>query len=154
MSPRVDVSMAPDEIAAFLAEPRTAVLSSLDKDGAPHSAAMWFFVSGPEIQMWTYGKSQKAVNLRRDPRCAFLAEEGLAYDELRGVLVKGDATLIEDLDDVRAIGIALYDRYTKPVTGIEAAAGPIAEIERQAAKRIGISVPLVDVASWDHSKIG
>ena len=154
MSPRADVSMAPDEIAAFLAEPRTAILSTLEKDGGPHSAAMWFVVSGPEIQMWTYGKSQKAVNLRRDRRCAFLAEEGLAYNELRGVLVKGEVTLIEDFDDIRAIGLALYERYTKPATGIDAEAGPIAEIERQAAKRVGISLPLVDVASWDHAKLG
>jgi len=154
MSPRVDVSMSSDEIARFLGEPRTAVLSSLDRGGGPHAAAMWFVVSGPEIQMWTYGKSQKAVNLRRDPRCAFLAEEGLAYNELRGVLVKGEATLIEDYEDIRAIGVALYDRYTKPTTGIDAEAGPITEIERQAAKRVGISLPLVDVASWDHARLG
>lgn len=154
MSPRVDVSMTSGDISRFLAEPRTAVLSSLDKDGAPHSAAMWFVVSGPEIQMWTYGKSQKAVNLRRDPRCAFLAEDGLAYNDLKGVLVKGEATLIDDFDDIRAIGIALYDRYTKPATGIDAQAGPITEIERQAAKRVGISLPLMDVASWDHARLG
>lgn len=146
--------MSSDEVARFLAEPRNAVLSTLDKSGAPHAAGMWFAVAGPEILMWTYAKSQKAVNLRRDPRGALLIEDGVAYDELRGVLVTGTATLIETFEDIRSIGIALYDRYTKPASGIAVEDGPIAEIERQARKRIGISLPLGDVASWDHRKLG
>lgn len=120
----------------------------------PHAAAMWFVVNDEEVRMWTYAKSQKAVNLRRDPRCALLAEEGLAYDELRGVLIRGRARLIEDFDDIRAIGVALYDRYTRPRTGMAVDEGPIVEIERQAAKRLGLSLALEDVASWDHRKLG
>lgn len=146
--------MTADEVARFLAEPRNAVLSTLDKNGGPHSAGMWFVPSGAEILMWTYAKSQKAVNLRRDPRCAFLVEDGVAYGELRGLLVTGPVTLIAGYDDVRAIGIALYDRYTKPHTGTPAEEGPIVEIEHQARKRVGISLPVADMASWDHRKLG
>ena len=154
MSPRVDVSMSDNEIADLLSRPVTAVLSTLDRSGAPHSAGMWFVHADDEIRMWTYGKSQKAVNLKRDPRGALLVEEGTAYNELRGVLVKGAARLITDFDDIVAIGTALYDRYTLPATGIEAQAGPIAEIERQARKRVGIALPMDDIASWDHAKLG
>ncbi len=154
MSPRADVSMTPDEIATLLALPMTGVLSTLDRSGAPHAAAMWFTPNERELRMWTYAKSQKAVNLRRDPRCAFLVEEGTAYNELRGVLVKGAARLVTDYDEILAIGTALYDRYTLPATGVEALAGPIAEIERQARKRVGIVLSLDNLASWDHSKLG
>lgn len=146
--------MTPDEIAAFLAEPRTAVLSTLEQDGSPHAAAMWFAVRADEVLMWTYAKSQKAVNLRRDPRCALHAEDGLAYNELRGVLIQGTARLIEDFDGIVAIGKALYDRYTLPVTGLPVDQGPIVELERQAGKRVGIAVPMARVASWDHRKLG
>lgn len=154
MSPRRDVSMSTEEVAAFLAEPRTAVLSTLDRDGSPHAAGMWFVPGDREIRMWTYAKSQKAVNLRRDPRCAFLAEDGMAYAELRGVLVKGSVRLVDDLDAIVAIGTELYERYTAPATGVPAREGPIAEIERQAHKRVGLVLPLSDVASWDHSRLG
>jgi PPOX class probable F420-dependent enzyme len=146
--------MSREEVMSFLDEPRNAVLSTLGGDGMPHAAAMWFVASDDEVRMWTYAKSQKAVNLRRDPRCALLAEEGLAYDELRGVLIRGRARLIEDFDDISAIGVALYDRYSKPRTGMEVEEGPILEIERQAAKRVGVSLALADVASWDHRKLG
>ena len=146
--------MSDNEIAELLAQPLTAVLSTLDRTGAPHSAGMWFVHTNGEIRMWTYAKSQKALNLRRDPRCAFLVEKGTAYNELRGVLVKGPARLITDYEDIVAIGTALYERYTLPATGIEAQAGPITEIERQARKRVGITLGLEDVASWDHAKLG
>jgi PPOX class probable F420-dependent enzyme len=154
VSPRRDVSMSPEEIAAFLSTPRTAVLSSLGKDGAPHAAGMWFAVDEREIRMWTYRKSQKAVNLERDPRCAFLVEEGMAYSELRGVLVTGSVRLITAPDDIIAIGRELYDRYSLPATGVQAEQGPIVEIERQAPKRIGLALPLENISSWDHSKLG
>ncbi|MEA2453049.1 MAG: hypothetical protein QOG04_1759 [Actinomycetota bacterium] len=151
---RSDVYMTEEEIASFLAEPRTAVLSTLEKDGSPHAAAMWFVVEDDEVLMWTYAKSQKAVNLRRDPRCALHAEDGLAYSELRGVLIQGRARLVEELGDIVAIGKALYDRYTLPVTGLPVDQGPIVEVERQATKRVGIAVPMTQMASWDHRKLG
>ncbi|MEA2486447.1 MAG: hypothetical protein QOF16_101 [Actinomycetota bacterium] len=140
------------EIEAFLAEPRTAVLSTLERDGAPHMAAMWFVVHGDWIEMWTYAKSQKAVNLRRDPRVAALVEEGSSYNELKGVLIKGSAELVEGLDAIASIGRRLYERYTLPRTGVpvEVALG---EIERQAAKRVGIRLQMRDIASWDHGKL-
>ena len=146
--------MSPEEITAFLQPARNAVLSTLLPDGSPHAAAMWFAPEPDQILMWTYAKSQKGANLRRDPRCAFMVDDGLAYNELRGVLVTGRARLIEDHDGIVAIGIALYERYTQPQLGIPVTEGPLAEIERQARKRVGIALPRDDVASWDHSKLG
>ena len=146
--------MSPSDVTTFLAEPRNAVLSTLERDGIPHAAAMWFVPGDDEIRMWTYGKSQKAVNLRRDPRCCLLVEDGLAYDELRGVLIQGRAEVIEEYDEVVAVGRALYERYTQPSAGVPYESGPNVEIERQARKRIAISLPLGDPASWDHRKLG
>ena len=37
------------------------------------------------LAFWTYGRSQKIVNLRRDPRITCLVEDGEDYFELRGV---------------------------------------------------------------------
>lgn len=104
--------------------------------------------------MWTYAKSQKAVNLRRDRRCAVHAEDGLAYSELRGVLIQAEARLIDDFDQILGIGTALYERYTLPATGLPVDQGPLAEIERQAHKRVGIGIPMQRVSSWDHRKLG
>jgi PPOX class probable F420-dependent enzyme len=143
--------MTNEEVETFLARPLTAVLSTLARDGGPHSAGMWFAAEPGALRMWTYAKSQKAVNLRRDPRAAFLAEEGVAYAELRGVLVRGRAELLTAFDDVVAIGIRLYELYTS--AGASPTGAALAEIGRQARKRVGIVLPRDDVASWDHSKL-
>lgn len=145
--------MTPAEIDDFLRAPRTAVLSTLARDGGPHSAGMWFVADGASIKMWTYAKSQKAVNLRRDARSAFLAEEGLVYRDLRGVLVRGAIELVTDFDAITEIGTSLYARYTEPRTGLAAEGPVLAEIERQASKRVGLVLPMTDVSSWDHSKL-
>ncbi len=154
MTPRLDVSMSDAEIRAFLEPARTAVLSTLAPDGGPHSAGMWYEPRDDSIRMWTYAKSQKARNARRDPRAAVLVEEGVRYSELKGVLVRGRLHLVEDFEEVLAIGVALYNRYTLPVTGIAVDDGPIAEISKQASKRVGLILPLDKVASWDHSRMG
>jgi PPOX class probable F420-dependent enzyme len=146
--------MSSEEIRTFLDEPRTAVLSTLERDGWPHAAAMWFVLEEDRILMWTYAKSQKAVNLRRDPRCALHAEDGLAYNELKGVLIQGRGELLDDFEAILAIGKALYGRYSLPATGVAVEDGPIVELARQAHKRVGIAVPMARVTSWDHSKLG
>lgn len=153
MTPRSDVYMTTEEVAGFLAEPRTAVLSTLERDGFPHAAAMWFVPDGDRILMWTYAKSQKAVNLGRDLRCAVHVEDGLAYGELRGVLIQGEARLVERFEPVLEIGKRLYERYTLPATGVGVDQVSV-ELERQARKRIGIAVPMQRIASWDHRKLG
>lgn len=103
--------------------------------------------------MWTYAKSQKALNLRRDPRCAFLVESGRDYATLRGVLIRGDARLVSDYSHIVAVGKGLYERYTLPVTGIAYEGAAATEVERQARKRIGVEVPFTRLASWDHAKL-
>lgn len=145
--------MTDQEIEAFLGRPLTAVLSTLARDGGPHSAGMWFAAEPGAIRMWTYAKSQKAVNLRRDPRAALLAEEGDTYSELRGVLVRGRAELVTAFDDVVAVGARLYELYTQPQSQSPVEGAVLAEIERQARKRVGIVLPHDEVASWDHSKL-
>lgn len=114
---------------------------------------MWFVPAEDHLLMWAYRRSQKAVNARRDPRASFLVEDGKPYEELRGILIRGELDLIESFDELRALGISLYDRYTKPSLGLEVSDGPIAEIERQARKRVGLRMPYERITSWDHRKL-
>ena len=51
---------------------------------------MWYGVIDGEIWLETKAKSQKAVNLRRNPRASFLIEDGLTYDTLRGGFILRD----------------------------------------------------------------
>jgi PPOX class probable F420-dependent enzyme len=150
---RLDISMSPVEVQDFLAAPQTAVLSTTGRGGFPHMVGMWFYPADDELRMWTYGKSQKVHNLRRDPRCALLIEAGDSYTELRGVLVRAEARIVEDHQAIVDIGTALSRRYSLPATGKAAHRSPEAEIERQATKRVGLALPMKRLVSWDHSKL-
>jgi PPOX class probable F420-dependent enzyme len=154
MGGRLDISMSLEEVRDLLSRPLPAVFTTHGPDGWPHAAGMWFVLDDDDILMWTYRKSQKAVNARRDPRCAFLVERGHPYADLQGVLVRGHVRLVEDRARVISIGRRLYEQYLQARAGVAYEQGPAQEIERQAGKRIGLVLPLGRVATWDHSKMG
>ena len=145
--------MSPDEVQSFLDECMTAVLTTIGRDGWPHSTAMWFVPGSDAVRMWTYAKSQKAINLGRDPRFTLLVESGIAYDRLKGVMVQGRARLFGDTDEVTAVGKDLHARYVAGSDDHPLDAASLAGIERQAPKRVGLHLPFERVASWDHSKL-
>ena len=146
--------MTPDQVAAFLALPHTGVLSTLGPGGFPHSVTMYYSFESNEIRMWPYRKSQKVRNLERDPRAAVLVEHGQPYQDLKGVLVRGEAEVLTDFDSVYELGAQLYDRYFLPATGIPFDQGPHERIAAQSQKRACIVIPVKKVASWDHGKSG
>ena len=150
MPTRHQIALTPAEQREFLAASHTCILTSLDRQGYPHSVAMWYVVD-PDgaVVMTTFAKSQKALNLRRDPRCAVLVESGRTYDELKGLLIRGRATLVEDTDRVLDLLGRVHEKYNR---------GQAAEVRdallAQARKRVVIRVPPERVSSWDHRKLG
>ncbi len=149
MSRRHLIRMTDDEIRTFLAEERTLQVATIDHDGFPHLVAMWYILVNNEIAFWTYAKSQKALNLRRDPRLTCLVEAGERYSELRGVQIKGHALISDDRKFVQKVGEAIWERYTGP---LNESTRPM--VTAQAAKRVVITVKPVEIVSWDHRKLG
>ena len=156
MSPRPDLSMTPEAIRALLDEPLVGVLSTIGPGGFPHSVGIFYLpvMQGDDLQlqMWVYGKSQKARNVTRDPRASLLVEKGEPYVDLRGVLVGGSARVVRGFDDVLELGKRIYDRYFFPRTQVPLEDGPIANIEKQSQKRVAIVLRAERFASWDHSR--
>ena len=70
--------------------------------GHPHVVAMWYTVLDGRPAFWTFARSQKIQNLRRDDRITGLVEAGDEYTELRGVELSGGAGSIEDPAEVLA----------------------------------------------------
>jgi PPOX class probable F420-dependent enzyme len=142
------VRMSPDEVEAFLAGRRTMTVATIGADGRPHLVAMWYgFVDGAPA-FWTYARSQKVVNLRRDPRVTCLVEAGDTYAELQGVELVGTGTVLDDPSAVLAVGRSVWERYTGPWS--DEAAALVADM---ATKRAAVRVDVDKVVSWDHPKL-
>lgn len=150
MSRRDQIRMTDAEVDAFLAERHTMDVATIGVDGRPHLVAMWYgFFDGGGLGFWTYGRSQKIVNLRRDPRMTCLVEAGDAYQELRGVELVCNGTVVEDRDEVLDVGASVFDRYTGPYTS---EVRPL--LEQMGAKRVAVRIEVLEVVSWDHRKLG
>ncbi len=146
---RAQITMTAVEIAEFVAASRTATIATLGADGTPHLVAMWFAVLDGTIWLETKAKSQKAVNLRRDPRITVLVEDGLTYDALRGVSIEGRGVVSEDPDEIWAVGVNVFERYYGPYSAELRPA-----VEMMLNKRVVVRVDPVRVRSWDHRKLG
>jgi len=143
------ISLGPQECREFLEQSRTAVLSTIDRRGYPHAVAMWYVMDNGAAVMTTYAKSQKAMNIRRNAKVAFLAESGTTYDTLKGVLVRGRADLISDVDGCVQVLKRIHRKMTGAFPeGVEEA------LRAQAQKRVIIKVTPERISSWDHSKLG
>ena len=142
--------MTPDELHAFLDEGRDLQVASINADGTPHLVTMWYLRDGEDLLFWTYAKSQKVVNVRRDPRATVLVATGEKYEELKGVSINGSTTVIDDLDEVLAFGEKVYEKYWGPIDNDLVRDG----VRMMGAKRVVIRVTPVRTTSWDHSKLG
>ena len=149
-SGRSAVQLSEEEIQQFLLDNMKVQIATIGPDGTPHLTTLFYVVEDGMLAFWTYGRSQKVVNLRRDPRITCLVEDGEDYFELRGVSIQGKARLIEEYDDIRALG----SRVAKRMAG-DVDLGDFGDeiVDKQARKRVGIVVEPVKVASWDHSKM-
>jgi PPOX class probable F420-dependent enzyme len=110
---------------------------------------MWYGVLDGEIWFETKAKSQKAVNLRRDPTVTVLIEDGQTYDTLRGVSIDGHADVVDDADVLLRVGISVWERYTGPYTHDMR---PF--VDQMMNNRIAVRVVPDRVRSWDHRKLG
>jgi PPOX class probable F420-dependent enzyme len=105
---RMTVSL-PDHVKALLDAPTFVVVSTIAKDGAPHSTVLWIKRDGDDLLFSTIRGRQKTRNLERDPRasvCAYDPADPLSY-----FTVEGDVTLTEEG------GRELIDELSRKYTG-------------------------------------
>jgi nitroimidazol reductase NimA-like FMN-containing flavoprotein (pyridoxamine 5'-phosphate oxidase superfamily) len=153
---RDQVTMSPVEVSELLAAGRKVQLATNGTRGFPHLVTMYYVMIDGLLTFWTYRRSQKALNLERDPRISCLVETGEQYFDLRGVLIQGMARRIEELAVIAEIG----RKITAVIAvGDDQAASPDTEealsdyVERAARKRYGYAVEPSRVISWDHTKL-
>jgi PPOX class probable F420-dependent enzyme len=146
---RGEITLTAEEQRDFLRQAKTAILTTIGPDGVPDPTAMWF-VLDPDgtLVMRTYAKSQKVVNVERDPRVAVLLEDGETYDTLRGLQLTGRIELSRDVDDVLDVVEGLARKY-QGVDGLDRDA-----MRDYASKQAVMRLRVDRVVSWDHGKLG
>jgi general stress protein 26 len=142
--------MSAGEVETFLADQRVVICATSGPRGWPHLMPLWYAVRDGEIWAWTYAKSQKVRNLERDDRATLQIEDGVEYQELRGVMIEARTVIHRDSDLVAQFGVELFARYGSGTTGPEF----LEAVRAQAAKRVALQFVPQRMATWNHQKLG
>lgn len=102
----------PENVRAFLEQPRHCVMATLHRDGRPQLTTMWFDFVDDVVVLNTTRGLVKERNLRRDPRMAICVQEGTRY-----VTLEGRAEIIEDRAVQEAEVTRMATRYRGPRLG-------------------------------------
>ena len=134
--------MTPDEVNAYLDHgPRWGRLATVGRDGYPHIVPLGYFRLDDAIYVNVRG--QRLVNVRRNPRVGFTVDEGEAVAELKGVVIEGDAEVIDDQARVLELQRANARRRGTPEDRLPT--------ENRGGRPL-LRITPRKVASWDNSK--
>lgn len=134
-----------DEAAnAFLDElgGRKGILTTIGKDGYPHSIPLTYFRVGTDIYVPGRRRSQRLVNITRNPKVSYLVEHGEDMATYRGLLTQGDAIVIEDADEKLRLARAAAQQRGVPER----------DWPTEAPRGTLIRIPRGKVISWDNTR--
>ena len=94
-------SMTKEEAHAFL-DSRSGwlILTTIGRDGYPHSVPIGYFRLGEEIYVGGRRGTQRIKNIERNPRVSALVESGETMRDIKGLLVQGEADVVTEPEEV------------------------------------------------------
>jgi PPOX class probable F420-dependent enzyme len=141
-----------DELWQFLEDSDTGILTTLRSDGWPLALPVWFTTHSHRIYVQTPARARKVAHVRRDPRVCFTAEAGVAWAELRAVVLTGQAAVVPD-GEARDLAVRrISEKYRS--FGIPADEVPAVTVQHYDTPAAVIRVdPDSRQLSWDNRKL-
>jgi len=141
------IAMTSEELDAFLASERTCRVGTVNRDGSPHVSPLWFVWDGSAIWLNSIVRSQRWVNILREPRVCVVVDGGVEFGELRGVELAGSLSSVGEVPRTSALDRAVA--VPEQLFGEKYADGTFVADGRHAWLRL---VPET-VVSWDFRKM-
>ena len=99
----------PAAVRQFLEEHRYGVVATLNVDGSPQQAVVWYLLDGDTIVINSADGRRWPANLRRDGRLSLAIEDGLDW-----VGINATVEIIDDQARAQADIAAMARRYDDP----------------------------------------
>lgn len=106
---RPEAPPLPDRLRDFLAGPHFATIATLDPDGSPRQAVVWYTLEGDGLILNSAIGRRWPANLLRDPRIAISIAD--RHDGYRWVGMSGVVTVVRDQPTAQADIAAMARRY-------------------------------------------
>ena len=107
------LSLTQEEIDKILSMTLIAKLATLDYESGIHIVPMWFIRIGNDICIPTSRHTRKYKNLVARPHASVMIDISREGLNLKGVLVKGNAEIVEG-QDAHNINHSIHLKYVKP----------------------------------------
>jgi len=135
--------LSDEQIEAYVdSRPAWAILSTIDKDGFPHSVPLGYFRFGRDIIMGVRDGTRKVANVENNPNVSVLLEDGSSMADIRGVMFQGHARIVRDRSEALELARA----------GARARGVPEAELPTEPRPGAAyIRMTPVRTLSWDYS---
>ena len=136
-------NMSEEEALAYIdAAPGWATLSTIGPDGYPHSIPIGWFRVHRKIYMGCIDRTQKVKNIERNEKIAVCIESGTTMKDIKGILLRGNASIIRAPEDRLAVSI-----LAAKSRGVEEK-----DLPKEASDK-GAYIELSDfkITSWDYS---
>lgn len=138
--------MTQDEVNAFLdSRPGWIALTTIGKDGFPHTVPIGYFRVGGDIYIGCRSGTQKLKNIERNPKVSVMLESGSTMEDIKGVCIQGDADVILDPQQQLPLLRESMRRRGTPADQLPTEARPGAAYIHISPKK---------VISWDYAKQG
>lgn len=136
--------MTDDEANAFLdSRPGWLMLTTIGKDGYPHTIPIGYFRLGDDLYMGCRANTQKTKNIERNPKASAMVESGDSMQTIKGVMVQGDAEVITAPEETLRLMREAARRRGTPEDELPTEARPTTAYIHLRRGR---------VISWDYSK--
>jgi len=96
-----EIKMTRAERDAFLSAERICRVATASPVRGPHVSPLWFVWDGEAIWLKSLVKSQRWIDLERDPRTSVVVDAGNDLEDLRGVELRGR---VEQVGEVPRVG--------------------------------------------------
>lgn len=95
--------------AVYVGLEKIGRLSTVDKDGTPHTTPVYYALMDGEVYVGTQRNRKKFRNILRDPKVCFTVDTSDA--PIKGIVIQGKAEVIEDQTIHQRFREALMYRY-------------------------------------------
>jgi PPOX class probable F420-dependent enzyme len=111
----------PDHVRSFLVELHFATIATIDPDGQPRQAVIWYLLDGDELLINSRVGRRWPTNLVRDPRISVSVMD--EEDPLRWVGLNGTAEVAAEGDDAQLDIAEMARKYEDATTAEQSIRG-------------------------------
>ena len=153
-----DLALTDDERDEILATEWNMRISTVSPSGRINATPLWFVWHGGQV--WAYCRGQKVANLRRSAQCTVLVDRAEQFRELQGIMIQGDARILEDVaaEDADPDLAEVRRLHGRKYHGGHGEAAPQGDPPPMRASARGrswrwVAITPTHIVTWDNTKI-